>query len=320
MPTPPPELVLDAERTAWLTTLYEANVGTVLKTCRRLLHDPDDAADAAHEVFLRAVTSLHAAPHSKDAAAWLTTVAKNYCLDILRRRRRFRSALTTLGAGVAVVESESGVVDRQLAQAVLDQLAVRDRRALWESHVEERPVGEIAERMGLNYLATAQLLHRARRRAALVAAELAALLALIRLGMRRARTQIQNAAPVASVVVIPVAIAVVVARTLPPSTNNAVAQAPRTPQHQPARANPTQIPPAATNPNTGLPPPAPSATAGTTQPSAPPLVLAALPSRPAATVKPIPMPLPKPLPKPTGPPWKKGQHKLGHHGHGHSAS
>jgi hypothetical protein len=226
--------------------------------------------------------------------------------------------LTTLGGGVAVVESESGVVDRQLAQAVLDQLAVRDRRALWESHVEERPVGEIAERLGLNYLATAQLLHRARRRAAIVAAELAALLALIRLGMRRARMQIQNLAPVASVVTVPVVMAALVVVTPRPSTETVVAQVHPSPRPTIA-ANPTQIPPAATNPSTGLPPPAPSATPATIQQSVP-VAVAALPSPPAPIVVSLPKPVVKPLPKPTGPPWKKGQHKLGNHGHGHSAS
>lgn len=314
-------LVLDEERTAWLTTLYQANVGAVLKTCRRLLRDPEDAADAAQEVFLRAAASLHTAPDGKEASAWLATVAKNYCLDILRRRRRFQSALTTLGAGVAVIESESEVVDRHLAQAVLDQLAVRDRRALWESHVEERPVGEIAERLGLNYLATAQLLHRARRRAALVAAELVALLALIRLGVRRARMQMQNVAqPVAAVVALPAVMAVLVTITPPPSTYTAVAQ---TPPHsaQRAAANPRPTVPPATNPNTGLPPPAPSATAAATQQSViPPVTVATRPSPSRTPVVSLPKPVGNPVSKPAGPPWKKGHHKLGDHGHGHSAS
>ena len=193
---------LDDERAAWLTTLYEANVSAVARTCRRLLQNPEDAADATHEVFLRAAASLHTAPDGKDARAWLTTVARNYCLDVLRRKRRLQSALTTLGSGISELQSETVVVDRQLAQAVLEQLAVRERRALWESHVEDRTVGEIAERLGLSYMAAAQLLHRARRRAALVAAELAALLALLRLGVRKGVIKIQTAAhPVATIAV-----------------------------------------------------------------------------------------------------------------------
>jgi RNA polymerase sigma-70 factor (ECF subfamily) len=200
-------VALDEERTVWLTTLYQANVRMVFTTCRRLLHNPEDAADATHEVFLRAAASLHTPPDGKDARAWLTTVARNHCLDILRRRRRYQSALTTLGAGTAPLESETVVVDRQLAQAVLEQLAVRERQALWASHVEQRPVGEIAERLGLSYLAAAQLLSRARRRAALVAAELAAILALIRSGVLRRRALVQNMGqPVAAVLVVPLVV------------------------------------------------------------------------------------------------------------------
>lgn len=327
MPTPPSELgsaspaplVLDQDRAVWLTTLYEANVRSVQKTCRRLLDDPDDAADATQEVFLRAATSLHTAPDGKDAAAWLNTVARNYCLDILRRRRKFQSALTTLGAGVAVVEAEAAVDDRHLAQAVLDQLAVRDRRALWESHVEERPVGEIAERLGLNYLATAQLLHRARRRAALVAAELAALLALLRLGLRRAQAQMQNnLQPVAAIVAMPIVMAGLVIASGTPSTGNTHRTVAIRPSAlQPFYANPTQSAPLPANPNTGLPPPAPALTvSNTAQQAAAPSPITALPSPPPPTT----VSAPKPKPRPTGPPWKKGHHKLGTHGHGHSAS
>ena len=325
MSTPPLELesasplVLDHERTVWLTALYETNVRSVIKTCRRLLDDPEEAADATQEVFIRAATALHTAPDGKDAAAWLTTVARNYCLDVLRRRRKFQSALTTLGGGVALVEAETAVDDRQLAQAVLDQLAVRDRRALWESHVEERPVGEIAERLGLNYLATAQLLHRARRRAALVAAELAALLALLRLGLRRAQTQMQtNVQPVAAVVAVPIVMAGLVIASGTPSVS-----APHRPVAvrpsalQPFHANPTQSTLLPTNPNTGLPPPTPALTVSSTaQQAAASSPMIALPSpAPPTTVS-----APKPRPRPTGPPWKKGHHKLGTHGHGHSAS
>jgi RNA polymerase sigma-70 factor (ECF subfamily) len=183
----------------------------VFNTSRRLLGNPEDAADATHEVFLRAAASLHAAPDGKDARAWLTTVARNHCLDLLRRRRRFRAALTTLGASASELQSETVVVDRQLAQTVLEQLAVRERQALWQSHVEERPVGEIAERLGMSYMAAAQLLSRARRRAALVAAELAAILGLVREGLLRRRTMIQGGVqPVASVLAIPLVVTALV--------------------------------------------------------------------------------------------------------------
>ena len=308
-PTSPDPVALDAERTAWLTRLYEANVRTVFATCRRLLNSREDAADATQEVFLRAAASLHVAPDGKDARAWLTTVARNYCLDILRRRHRLRSALTTLGAGLAQPESETIVVDRQLAQAVLDQLAVRERQALWESHVEQRSVGEIAERLGLTYLAAAQLLSRARRRAALVAAELAAIFALLRSGLARRRMALQNLAhPVAAVLVVPlVAIVVISAGSGTPYGYTAHAFVAQSVPHTVPRrrADVGEVAPKVTP----AAPAVPTTTVARVAQTAAPVRIAAVSLPPAHPVLPLPNPAPVP---------DESRHKKPHHkGHGH---
>jgi RNA polymerase sigma-70 factor (ECF subfamily) len=298
-------LVLDDERSVWLTALYEANVRMVLSTCRRLLRSPEDAADAAHEVFLRAAASLQAAPDGKEARAWLTTVARNYCLDLLRRRQRLQSALTALGAGVAPLESETQVVDRQLAQAVFEQLAVRERRALWESHVEERPLGEIVQRLRLSYPATARLLHRARRRAAFLAAELAAILAVVRSGLLRRRTVVQNTVqPVGAVLAIPLVMTALISTgSGTPSAYaahawvaGAVQQSVRRPH---VEAKPVQAAPAA---QASLPPPAAN------------LVAIVLPPPTSAKVQPTVGVLavtarPSPPPRRLSPPYKWGHFK-----------
>src|SRR5947209_2976559 len=110
-------------RGEWLSELYQANARAVESYCRRFLNSAEDAADATHEVFLRALSSLDASPNSSQARGWLITVAQNYCLDVVRRRRRMQAALTTLGADAGrATESEAEVINRQLLQAVLQQL------------------------------------------------------------------------------------------------------------------------------------------------------------------------------------------------------
>lgn len=305
-------MALDGERTVWLTTLYEANVRMVFTTCRRLLQNPEDAADATHEVFLRAAVSLHVPPDSKDARAWLTTVARNHCLDVLRRRRRHQSALTTLGAGAPPMESETVVVDRQLAQTVLEQLAVRERQALWESHVEQRPVGEIAERLGLSYLAAAQLLSRARRRAALVAAELAAIFLLIRSSVLRRRGALQNLGqPVAAVLVVPLVVTVLISGSSGTRSGLAANRA-ATKVHQqlvllPPAPIPNQTGPQPAKPNVALRPSTNPTTGAVKQ------IVVAQPVA-LAPVKVVPRPSPKPTltttcQTPLGPPYKWGHLK-----------
>jgi RNA polymerase sigma-70 factor (ECF subfamily) len=222
-----PQLTDDRRR--WLSELYEANSAAVFNLCRRRLTSREDAADATHEVFLRAAASLSEAPDTPQARAWLITVARNHCIDVLRRRERFGSALVTLASTAdAGSDSVRAVEDRQLLLAVLRQLDVRDRQALWESAVERRPLAEIASSFGLSYAAAAQVLHRARRRASVVATRLAVILGLAQLGRAARRSNlVLRGQQVAAVVVVPLVIAAVVVSSSPraPIGANASAQA-----------------------------------------------------------------------------------------------
>jgi len=210
-------LNLSDARRRWLSELYEANSAAVFNLSRRWLNSSEDAADATHEVFLRAAASLSEPPRSPQARGWLTTVARNYCIDLLRRRERFGSALTTLAATADVgADSVHSVEDRQLLMAVLRQLGVRDREALWQSAVERRSLAEIARSFNLSYTATAQLLSRARRRALLVAERLAVILGLAELGRAFKRSNwASRGQQLAAVVVVPIMVAAVVVSSSP---------------------------------------------------------------------------------------------------------
>jgi len=199
-------------RRRWLSELYEANSTAVFNLCRRLLNSREDAADATHEVFLRAAASLSEAPNSPQARAWLMTVARNHSIDLLRRRERFGSALTTLAATADDgVESVQAVEDRQLLVAVLRELGVRDREALWQSAVERRPLAEIARSHGVSYTAAAKLLSRARQRALVLATRLAIILGLAQLGRAARRSNLAHGSQlVAAFVIMPLAMATLV--------------------------------------------------------------------------------------------------------------
>ena len=173
---------MSAEQRRWLSALYESNFAAVLKRCGAILKSAEDAADAAHEVFLIALNSLAPDTEEKRARAWLLTVAHNHCLDLLRRRRRLGRALLTLGADPdAGSDLEAGIVDRDFVQGVLGQLSLRERLALWQSAVEHRPLADIATGLQLSYAAAAQVVHRARQRAIRLAASVAAILTVLRL-------------------------------------------------------------------------------------------------------------------------------------------
>jgi RNA polymerase sigma-70 factor (ECF subfamily) len=71
-----------------LSTIYADHYRHVLRVCRRFFRQPEDAEDAAAEVFLK----LHRVLETRDEAVpfrpWVSQVAGRHCIDELRRRKR----------------------------------------------------------------------------------------------------------------------------------------------------------------------------------------------------------------------------------------
>jgi RNA polymerase sigma-70 factor, ECF subfamily len=71
-----------------LSAIYTEHHRHVLRVCRRFFRHPEDAEDAAAEVFLK----LHRVLGKKDEALpfrpWVSQVACRHCIDKLRRRKR----------------------------------------------------------------------------------------------------------------------------------------------------------------------------------------------------------------------------------------
>lgn len=164
-----------------LEQLYATHYPAVVSRCQRVLGNRDDAADAAQEVFLRAIECAPADRSCAQIRAWLLMVARNHCLDLLRRRKRFEGIVRSGdGLNEQSTDPEGATITRHTVAAVLAGLRLRERQALWQSAVEGHSPAGIARSLGLSYMAAAQLLHRARRNALLAAARVAALFYLLR--------------------------------------------------------------------------------------------------------------------------------------------
>lgn len=209
-------LRLNSERSAWLAELYESNVSPVLRTCTRVLGNRDDAADATQEVFIIAADSLNPGASKAEIRSWLQTVARNHCIDLLRRRKRLGQALAVVGTDAdARPDVAVGVADRDFVDGILKKLSPRERQALWHSAVEHRGVGDIAGRLQLSYMAAAQVIHRARKHALQLAARVAIVLGALRLGRSASRLSLA-AVRVAAVPMIAIsAISIQSAGTIP---------------------------------------------------------------------------------------------------------
>jgi len=71
-----------------LSLIYTAHYHHVLQVCRRFFRQPEDAEDAAAEVFLKLHTVLDKKDGERPFRPWVCQVAGRHCIDKLRRRKR----------------------------------------------------------------------------------------------------------------------------------------------------------------------------------------------------------------------------------------
>lgn len=67
--------------------LVEQYKTPIFNLAYRMLRNASEAEDAAQEIFLRAYTKLATYDRSRKFSTWLFSIASNYCIDMLRRRR-----------------------------------------------------------------------------------------------------------------------------------------------------------------------------------------------------------------------------------------
>jgi RNA polymerase sigma-70 factor, ECF subfamily len=70
-----------------LADLYRNFHSRVLRLCLYLLESVEEAEDAASEIFVRLPVSLETYDRAQPFEPWLARVTRNYCVDLLRRRR-----------------------------------------------------------------------------------------------------------------------------------------------------------------------------------------------------------------------------------------
>jgi RNA polymerase sigma-70 factor (ECF subfamily) len=135
--------------------------------CARILGPGDDAHDAAQEAFVRAFFAVDRYDPAFPFAAWVLRIARNHCLDVLRRRRDRKTDLVDAPeAASPEPDAESRAVDRETARRIERALAaidVRYREVLTLYHLHGRSYAEIARIVGAPIGTVMSWIHRGRR-------------------------------------------------------------------------------------------------------------------------------------------------------------
>jgi RNA polymerase sigma-70 factor (ECF subfamily) len=162
---------------AAFTTLVEKYQQPVLNLAFRTLHDEAEAEDLAQTVFVQAWKSAARYQPSAKFATWLFTIARNLCLNEIRRRKRHPAESLDQtrddGSDQPVHQIEDrrtraatddllrGELEHKVDEA-LDALPENQRTALLLCRQEELSYEEIAAVLGCSLSATKSLIHRAR--------------------------------------------------------------------------------------------------------------------------------------------------------------
>ena len=107
--------------------LYTTHYRDVLRVCRRFFRRPEDAEDAAAEVFLKLRTVLNQKDTDRPFKPWITQVAWRHCIDKLRSMRLERAASVE---GVEVTELADGTTQSPLSRVLEKEEQKRVRKML----------------------------------------------------------------------------------------------------------------------------------------------------------------------------------------------
>jgi RNA polymerase sigma-70 factor, ECF subfamily len=138
---------------------------------RLMGNNAEDAADLLQETFIKVYRALPRIPAEVNFPAWLYRVARNCCLDEMRRRRRARWTVWDGAQGSSLADQagdtdpEQMVLDREGdsgVTAVLARMSPRNREALILRECEGMSCEEIGAVFGISRKAVKSMLFRAR--------------------------------------------------------------------------------------------------------------------------------------------------------------
>jgi RNA polymerase sigma-70 factor (ECF subfamily) len=148
--------------------LYQQHIGYVKAVGRAILRK-NDLDDMCQDTFLLAFTRLHRFEGSSQFRTWITRIAVNRCLVILRKGRQAsngESNLVEIDSRFARPDRDlEGVPARLDMEKLLRGLPPLQRRALTMAYAEDMPAQEIADILGTTLACVKNSIHLAKRRA-----------------------------------------------------------------------------------------------------------------------------------------------------------
>jgi RNA polymerase sigma-70 factor (ECF subfamily) len=134
----------------------------------RYLNNREEAEDMVQEVMMKLWADRNEQKHYASPAAWCTTVTRNSCIDMLRRKRRIR--MEEISDAIVIPETGPGLSDNsdnteavQMIGTIVSRMKEPYRSAVILRDMEGYSYDETAEIMQTNVNALRTVLSRGRK-------------------------------------------------------------------------------------------------------------------------------------------------------------
>ena len=138
--------------------LVRACSGCVFAVCLVMLRESHDAEDVAQQALLKGLRNIKQLRDGEQFRAWISQIAKNLCIDFIRKRKREQSALSQ----VARIK-QGGEKKHVELEGALAKLPEECRLVLMLYYFDGRSAESIAETLKISRAAVHTRLSRARK-------------------------------------------------------------------------------------------------------------------------------------------------------------
>jgi RNA polymerase sigma-70 factor, ECF subfamily len=141
---------MDSDAKQAIHRLYEAYADDIYRYARLMLHDENDAHDVVQEVFYRAFKGWPTFRHDASESTWLTTIARHYIYDLIRKRQNARQFLSAYTPPY-LVDEQPDVENLIVIEKAVANLKENYRQVFVLRHVQGLSVAETAKILGWSH-------------------------------------------------------------------------------------------------------------------------------------------------------------------------
>lgn len=144
-----------------LLDYYDASFAAAYRCAARLTHGNAAAAeDLVQDAYARLVRAVRSGELQQVTIGWVIATIRHRFIDGLRSEQRESRRIRLVAVDPVIDDRTSSNT-----ASILDRLSERERAALIFRYVDDLPVGEVADLLGVSVRATESLLQRAKRKA-----------------------------------------------------------------------------------------------------------------------------------------------------------